>query len=105
MLRLAIILAHRAGLEICAPVHDALLIEARIENIEAAVATCQRAMQQASELVLPGFPLRTEAKIVRAPGRYSDERGAKLWAELWEIPALKEALQQIENENEQDGSL
>jgi len=105
MLRLAIILAHRAGLEICAPVHDALLIEARIENIEAAVATCQRAMQQASELVLPGFPLRTEAKIVRAPGRYSDERGAKLWAELWEIPVLKQALQQTENENEQDGSL
>ena len=105
MLRLAIILAHRAGVEICAPVHDALLIEAPSEEIDDAVATCQRAMQQASELVLPGFPLRTEAKIVRAPGRYSDERGAKLWAELWEIPALKEALQQIENENEQDGSL
>jgi hypothetical protein len=93
MLRLAIILAHRRGVRICAPVHDALLIEAAINEIDDAVATCQKAMADASELVLPGFPLRTESKIVRWPERFSDPRGQKLWDTLWSIPLLQAALE------------
>jgi hypothetical protein len=96
MLRLAVILAHQRGVQICAPVHDALLIEAPLGNIEDAVATCQQAMAEASELVLPGFALRTDAKIVRSPDRYTDGRGTKLWSELWEIPLLRSALQESE---------
>jgi hypothetical protein len=92
MLRWAVILAHQRGVRICAPVHDALLIEAPIEQIEDAVAICRQAMADASELVLPGFPLRTEAKIFRAPDRYQDERGTKFWNELWSIPLLKQAI-------------
>src|SRR5262249_34365810 len=37
------------------------------------------AMREASELVLPDFPLRTDAKLVRYPDRYSDPRGTKMW--------------------------
>lgn len=83
MMRLAAILATEAGLRVCCPVHDAFLIEAPERQIETAVAEMQRHMQQASELVLPGFPLRTDAKIVRWPDRYMDPRGERFWATVW----------------------
>jgi hypothetical protein len=83
MLRLACCLATERGITVCAPVHDALLIEASAAEIDAAVADCQRAMQEASELVLPGFPLRTEAKIVRWPDRFLDPRGERFWRTVW----------------------
>src|SRR5262245_24409382 len=72
MLRLACILATERGIKVCAPIHDALLIEAPADGIADAVSACQTAMREASELVLPGFPLRTDAKIVRRPDRYAD---------------------------------
>jgi hypothetical protein len=43
------------------------------------VADTQAAMRRASEIVLSGFPLRTDAKIIRHPDRYRDERGARVW--------------------------
>ena len=57
-MRLACCFATEAGVRVCCPVHDALLVEAPIGDIEQTVAMCQQAMEQASELVLPGFPLR-----------------------------------------------
>jgi hypothetical protein len=39
----------------------------------------QEAMREASELVLPRFPLKTDAKVVRNPDRYSDDRGRRMW--------------------------
>jgi hypothetical protein len=59
------------GIGVCCPVHDALLIEAPATEIEAAVEATQAVMRKASEIVLDGFPLRTEAKTVRHPQRYS----------------------------------
>lgn len=79
ILRLACIVLTEAGVRICAPVHDALLIEARADDIAQAVTTCQQGMRRASELVLLGFPLRTEAKVVRYPDRYWDPRGQATW--------------------------
>jgi hypothetical protein len=60
-------------------VHDAVLIEASVERIEETVTDAQASMREASELVLGGFALRTDAKIVRHPDRYMDTRGADLW--------------------------
>jgi hypothetical protein len=79
MLRLACCLATERGISVCAPVHDALLVEADADAIDAVVDRTQEAMREASELVLPGFALRTDAKIVRWPDRYLDERGRRLW--------------------------
>jgi hypothetical protein len=79
MMRLACCLATERGITVCCPVHDALLVEGPGDGIEAVAAATQRAMQEASELVLPGFPLRTDAKVVRHPDRYSDERGRHMW--------------------------
>jgi len=68
MLRLACCLATEAGIEVCAPIHDALLVAAPIDAIEAAVAATRAAMAEASRIVLDGFEVRTEAKITRTPG-------------------------------------
>jgi hypothetical protein len=85
MLRVACCLATERGIQVCAPVHDALLIESPIEEIETAVAKSQRAMREASQIVLDGFPLRTEAKVVRHPDRYMDKRGKAMWEAVWSV--------------------
>jgi DNA polymerase I-like protein with 3'-5' exonuclease and polymerase domains len=85
MLRLACCLATERDITVCAPVHDALLIEADTDKIDDAIAATQAAMAEASRVVLGGFELRSDAKIVRWPDRYMDERGAKMWGIVMEI--------------------
>jgi DNA polymerase-1 len=87
MLRLACIYGDQHGISICAPVHDALLIEARTEDIEEAVQITRDCMAQASAAVLSGFVLRTEAKVVHYPERLGDEN-APMWRKL--MNALQE---------------
>ena len=79
MMRLAACLATERGIEICAPVHDAFLIWAPIDRIEADTAAMRAAMNEAARTVLNGFPISTEAKIVRYPDRYMDKRGTIMW--------------------------
>jgi hypothetical protein len=81
MLRLACSLATERGVEVCAPVHDAILICAPLDRLENDVARTQAAMAEAARIVLNGFELRTEAKLVRSPERYSDPRGERMWGE------------------------
>jgi hypothetical protein len=83
MMRLACCLATERGVAVCCPVHDALLVEGPADGIEAVVRETQGAMREASELVLPGFPLRTDARVVRHPDRYADERGRRMWDTVW----------------------
>jgi len=85
MMRLACCLATERGIGLCCPVHDALLIEADAEEIDVAVESTQQAMREASEIVLDGFQLRTDAKIVRHPDRYSDKRGQMMWETVCEL--------------------
>lgn len=80
MMRLAACLGTERGIAVCCPVHDAFLIEAGADEIEAEAGRMQTVMAEASMMVLPGFPLRTEAKLVRYPDRYTDPRGEKMWA-------------------------
>jgi hypothetical protein len=85
MLRLACCLATESGITVCAPVHDALLVMAPIERIGEVVAATQKAMADASKIVLDGFELRSEAKIFAHPDRFTDPRGASMWAKVWEV--------------------
>jgi hypothetical protein len=85
MLRLACCLATEAGIAVCAPIHDALLIEASIDEIDGVVQKAQNLMEQASRIVLSGFAIRTEAKVVRHPDRYMDERGRVMWQQVCEL--------------------
>jgi DNA polymerase-1 len=91
MLRLACIDLTERGIRVCAPVHDALLVESPIESIEQVVDTCQEVMQQASALVLAGFPLRTQSEVVRFPDRYMDPRGLGMWDAVMELLDSEEA--------------
>lgn len=82
MLRLACCLTTEAGVQVDAPVHDALLIEDRTEDIEGTVDTARKAMAEASRAVLHGFEVETDVVIVRYPDRYMDARGADMWARI-----------------------
>ena len=79
MLRIACCLATERGLEICCPIHDALLVGAPLEQLDADVAATRSAMAEASRAVLGGFELRTEVNEVRYPHRYMDKRGRTMW--------------------------
>jgi hypothetical protein len=79
MLRIACCLATERGIEVCAPVHDAVLICAPLDRLEADIAAMRAAMAEASRAVLAGFELGTEASVVRYPDRYSDKRGVVMW--------------------------
>jgi hypothetical protein len=79
MMRIAAILGVERGIEICAPVHDAFLIHAPVDRIDADVATMQAAMAEASRIVLNGFELTSSSKIWRYPERYQDDRGQAMW--------------------------
>lgn len=79
MLRIACCLATERGIEVCAPVHDAVLICAGLDQLEADIAATQAAMAEASRAVLGGFELSTDVHPVRYPDRYMDERGERMW--------------------------
>jgi hypothetical protein len=79
MLRLAACLLVERGIGLCAPVHDAVMVEGPAAEIEEVVAQTRAAMAEASRVVLAGFEIGTDAKIVRWPDRYVDESGAAFW--------------------------
>ena len=90
MIRLGLSMAVEAGYMICAPIHDALLLEAPIDEIEEQAQAVAEIMAQASEIVLgPGKLCRSDIKIVRYPDRFEDEaRGSVMFAR---VMALLEA--------------
>jgi hypothetical protein len=79
MLRIACIFLTEAGIRVCAPVHDALLVELPIGELESGLAKAQHLMRQASRAVLGDFELGSDAKVVCYPDRYMDERGQVMW--------------------------
>jgi DNA polymerase-1 len=85
MLRLACCLATERGVAVCAPVHDAILIESPLAELDAAVEVAREAMADASAAVLDGFRLRIDAKVIRSPERFRDGRGTQMWTAVWEI--------------------
>ena len=86
IMRLACVWAHRRGIKLCGVVHDALLIEAPIDRIEADVALTKEIMRRAARVVLnttdPKHELRTDATIVAYPDRYYDKRGIQMWNDV-----------------------
>jgi hypothetical protein len=92
MLRLACCLATEAGIRVCAPMHDALLVEATLAELDDVVAKTQRLMAEASSVVLGGFELRTEVQAVRAPNRWHDPKGQAIWSALESITCWNDHL-------------
>src|SRR5262249_46495670 len=84
MFRLAYVWAQRHELTLIAPVHDAVLLESPEDRIDADVALMREIMRRASRVILNPtadgtIELRTDVKIIRHPGRYTDSRGTELW--------------------------
>jgi hypothetical protein len=80
MLRLACSMATERGIEVHAPVHDAVLIGAAVENIDRDVEIMRGIMGEAARAVLAGFEIPTEANIFRYPDRFMDDkRGRAMW--------------------------
>src|SRR5262249_34691846 len=90
--RLACCLATESGIEVAAPVHDAISIVAPLDRIEADVARMQDIMSEASSIVLGGFRLGTDVKIVRYPARYMDKRGAVMWERVCKLVLEQERI-------------
>jgi DNA polymerase I len=81
----------RRGVQVCCPIHDAVLIQAPIAEIESAVVEAQAAMSSASAAILNGYGLRCdcvddkeagEGDIVRFPGRFFSADGKDLWSRV-----------------------
>jgi hypothetical protein len=90
--RLAYVWGTRHGLTLIAPVHDAVLLEAPEDRIEADVALMREIMRRASRVVLNPtadgtIELRTDAKIIRYPDRFTDKRGTELWETVLKLLA------------------
>jgi DNA polymerase I len=104
LFRLACVWGTRHGLTLVAPVHDAVLIEAPEDRIEADVALMREIMRRASRVIFNPtadgtIELRTDVKIIRYPDRYTDRRGAELWETVLKLLAERNeraAAQQFE---------
>jgi DNA polymerase-1 len=79
ILRLAACLAIERQIRLIALIHDAVLIEAPNDRIRDDVRAMTEAMEDASRIVLGGFVLRVESKIIRHPNHYRDPRGDRMW--------------------------
>ena len=96
VLRIACTLGTRHGIKLLGSIHDAVLVEAPIERIEADVALMQEIMRRASHIVLNRdrtgtHELRTSYTIVRYPDRYVDERGVAVWERVIELLGQQQA--------------
>jgi DNA polymerase I-like protein with 3'-5' exonuclease and polymerase domains len=90
MLRLACCLSTERGVQVCAPVHDALLIEAPTNQINEAVAATRAAMAEASRTVLDGLEVDTDVEAIHWPDRYADGRGAVMWERITKLLSARE---------------
>ena len=99
MLRLACYELTRQGITLCCPIHDAILIMARVEDIENEVAKAQDTMEAASRVITGGLTITIDQHIVCYPDRYMNEdRGRGVFECVMEILAELEetAPQQLE---------
>jgi hypothetical protein len=96
MTRPACIYGTEVGIEICFPVHYAVLICAPIGRIDADVELMRACMMKASSDVLGGFTLKIEGEPIVYPDRYMDaKRGAKMWEIVIKQIALAEARAEV----------
>ena len=85
MLRWACSLATDGGLMVNCPIHDALLCEGPLDDVESFLSPGQRAMGDASSIVLNGPRLGTDAKVIRWPDRFRDDDGWNTWCRITEM--------------------
>lgn len=91
ILRLSCVRLMEAGVKICAPVHDAILIEAPRHVLHEHVELSKSIMQQACRDLLGGQACRVDAALIEPPGRYMDaKRGLAMWNTVMRSVGLPE---------------
>lgn len=98
MLQISIVKMMQGGVEVCCPVHDAILGQARVENVREAVAKAGAAMDYASAALLDGYVLKREVKVIRHPNRFADRDGKSMWNRI--APLLRELRSQEQGKME-----
>ena len=98
MMRLACCMAIERGIEVCAPVHDAFLICAPLDQIDARVVEMKFIMEEASRIVLDGFTVRADCpefdgngKLLEFPNDHSIPESFHDQARCWNVDQGDEA--------------
>ena len=79
ILRWTCSVAVERGIGICAPIHDAVLIEAPIDEIEDGACRMQRPCRKRRAWCSSGMEIRIDTRTVRHPDHYTDKRGTELF--------------------------
>ena len=83
IMRLATIYIVDDELELCAIIHDAFMILSHVNHIHGDMLSLSECMRRASRVVLGGFELRLDPKVILHPHRYeADERSRQQWDDL-----------------------
>jgi len=90
ILHVVCLLAERRGIELVAPIHDALLAEGPLNQVEGLSYALGELMGDAAAIVLRGYRLPTDCQIVKPGEHYQDERGAAMWATVTRLVAKLE---------------
>jgi hypothetical protein len=90
ILHVACIVAERRGIQIVAPVHDALMAEGPLSEAEDLSRALDEVMGDASAIVLRGYRLPTDYQIIRPGEHYKDDRGATMWSVVTRLLAKLE---------------
>ena len=81
LMRMASVLTLRNGVDVVGTVHDAIVIESTVAEIDRAVGITQRAMAGVCERVLQ-MPARVDVTVAKSPDRYRDPDGQPLWLQI-----------------------
>ena len=79
ILHVTCVLAERRGIEMVAPVHDAIMAEGPADQAEELSVALDQVMGDAAAIVLRGYRLPTDRQIIRPGERYFDDRGKAMW--------------------------
>ena len=72
MMRIAMILLTEDSVRVCAPVHDAFLIESETKYLDETIARTREHMKTASRIILGGFELESDAEVSKYPERFGN---------------------------------
>jgi DNA polymerase I len=87
ILHVACIMAEERGLEVVAPVHDAIMIEADASHADDATAALDKVMRDAAAVVLRGYELPSDKQVVHAGQSFFDKNGASMWETISRLVA------------------
>jgi hypothetical protein len=82
ILQASSILGEGRGIELIAPVHDALMCEGPADCEDDVSYALDETMRDASRAVLQGFELRTDVQVIRSDGRYYEKRAVEMWERI-----------------------